>query len=125
MYRRVNDENLQKIEAAVKEQQPMIEKQLKNLQPLIKAVQEKAETFAQQFDNINVTPVAFRDSIPTRQIIVNEEQSGSKNAVLKVYTVSFINGEWVIVPEWMLAAKEISVDSLQLPVIADSTVIKE
>jgi beta-lactamase regulating signal transducer with metallopeptidase domain len=121
----LNDETLQKIEAEVEKQKPMIEKQLKKLQPLIKSVQEKAETFVQQFDNINVTPVAFRDSIPTRQIIVKEEQSGSKNAIVKVYTVSLINGQWVIVPEWILAAKEIPADSLQLPAMADSTVIKE
>ncbi|MGG9963785.1 M56 family metallopeptidase [Ferruginibacter sp. SUN106] len=119
----LNDENLQKIEAAVEKQKPMIEKQLKKLQPLIKSVQEKAEVFAQQFDNMNVTPVAFRDSVPTRQIIVKEEQSGSKNAVVKVYTVSFINGQWVIVPDWILSAKEIPTDSLLLPVTADSAVI--
>ncbi|GAB2814207.1 M56 family metallopeptidase [Ferruginibacter profundus] len=121
----LNDENLQKIQAVVEKQKPMIEKQLKKLQPLIKSVQEKAEAFAQQFDDLNVTPVAFTDSIPTKQIIVKEEQSGSKNSVVKVYTVSFINGQWVIVPEWMLAAKEIPSDSLLLPVMADSAVIKE
>jgi hypothetical protein len=40
-----------------------------------------------------------------------------------VYTVSFINGEWVIIPEWMLAAKEVSADSLRTKLIDSSLLI--
>ncbi len=113
----LTDENLQKIEAAVEKQKPLIEKQLKSLEPFIKSVKVKAEEFAQQLDNINkITPVAFKEINPanTKQVIVKEEQSGSKNAVVKVYTLSLINGEWVVVPEWMLAAKEVRIDSLRI-----------
>ncbi|MEI9956771.1 MAG: M56 family metallopeptidase [Ferruginibacter sp.] len=106
----LTDDKLAKIEKEVAKQQPVIEKQLKKLQPLIKSVQDKAEAFAQQFNGPFITPVAFKENvpaIPTKQIIVKEEQSGSKNAVVKVYTISFINGQWVVVPDWILAAKEI------------------
>lgn len=108
----LTDENLKKIEAAVKKHQPEIEKQIEKLQPIIQAVQENAEVIANEIANYTVTPVAFPENIPTKQIIVREEQSGSKNTTVKVYTLSFINGEWVIVPEWMMAAKEIKADSL-------------
>jgi len=110
----LTDENLKKIETAVEKQKPLIEKQLKALEPVIKSVQEKAEKFAQQFDdNTVITPVAFKENNPanTKQVIVKEEQSGSKNAVVKVYTLKLVNGEWVVMPQWMLAAKEIPFDS--------------
>jgi beta-lactamase regulating signal transducer with metallopeptidase domain len=109
----LTDDNLKKIEPAVEKQKPLIEKHLKNLQPLIKSVQDKAEAFAQQFDNNIVTPVAFKEinATNTKQVIVKEEQSGSKNATVKVYTLSLVNGEWVVLPQWMLAAKEIPADT--------------
>ena len=118
--------NLKKIETAVEKQKPLIEKQIKNLEPFIKSVQQKAEAFAEQFDeHMKVLPVALKD-IPTKQVVVKEEQSGSKNATVKVYTLAYIDNQWVIIPEWMLAAKEVPVDSLQVPVIiADSAIITE
>jgi hypothetical protein len=46
--------------------------------------------------------------------VVREELSGSKNAMVKVYTISFTNGKWVLRPEWKLAAKETTAaDSLR------------
>jgi beta-lactamase regulating signal transducer with metallopeptidase domain len=117
----LTDDKLKEMTSAAEQQQPVIEKQLKKLDPLIKSIQEQAESFANEFgDNNNIIPVALKESVPTRKIIVKEEQSGTKDAVLKVYTVSLINGQWVIVPEWMLASKEIP-DSLQLKM--DSTAI--
>ncbi|WP_462254537.1 M56 family metallopeptidase [Ferruginibacter sp.] len=119
----LTDENLKKIQASVEKQQPIIEKQLKQLEPLIKSIQEKAVIFAEQMDENFVTPVALKENDATRQIIIKEEQSGSKNASVKVYTVSFINGEWVLIPEWMLAAKEVNPDSLQNKI--DTTLINQ
>jgi hypothetical protein len=40
-----------------------------------------------------------------------------------VYTVSFINGQWVLIPEWMLAAKEVNTDSLHNTI--DSSLVKQ
>ena len=117
------DEKLKSIEAAVQQQQPVIEKQLKKLEPLIKSIQKEAEVFTQKFDENYVMPAALKQNDATRQIIIKEEQSGSKNATVKVYTVSFINGQWVLIPEWMLAAKEVNTDSLHN--IIDSSLIKQ
>ncbi|MGC4103320.1 M56 family metallopeptidase [Ferruginibacter sp.] len=107
-----SEEKLKLITDAVEKQRPVIEKKLKELEPVIKTIQDKAAAFAEQFDGNIVTPVVLKEGIPTRQVIVKEEQSGSKNATLKVYNVSLINGQWVVVPEWMLAAREIPTDSL-------------
>jgi beta-lactamase regulating signal transducer with metallopeptidase domain len=121
----LTDENLKKIQEIVEQQQPAIEKQVEKLQPMIQAIQEKAEVMANEIaNNYLVTPVALTENTITKQIVVKEEQSGSKNATLKVYTVSFINGEWVIVPDWMLAAKEVKADSLQAD-INDTSLIKK
>jgi len=126
MIENLTDENLKKIETAVEKQRPVIEKQVEKFAPLIKSVQDKAEEFAQQFDNTLVIPAALKENTPTRQVVVKEEQSGSKNATVKVYTLAYIDNQWVIIPEWMLAAKEVPVDSLQVPVIiADSAIITE
>jgi beta-lactamase regulating signal transducer with metallopeptidase domain len=120
----LTDENLKKIEAAVEKQKPVIEKQIKNLAPLIKAVQEKAAAIAQQYDDNIAIPAGFNESTPTKQVVVKEQQSGSKNSSVKVYTLAYINNQWVIIPEWMLAAKEIPLDSsLQIPANKDSAVI--
>ena len=117
------DEKLKSIEAAVQQQQPIIEKQLKKLEPLIKSIQKEAEVFAQKFDENYVMPAALKQNDATRQIVIKEEQSGSKNATVKVYTVSFINGQWVLIPEWMLAAKEVNTDSLHTTI--DSSLVKQ
>ena len=67
-------------------------------------------------DKINpnyISAVSSKENDETKQIVVREEQSGSKNALIKVYTLSYTNGKWIIHPEWKLAAKEIPVtDSL-------------
>jgi len=116
----LTEDKLKEIVTTATKQQPIIEKQLKQLEPVIKSIQEQAASFANEFDYNTIIPVALKENVPTRQVIVKEEQSGSRDAVLKVYTVSLINGQWVIVPEWMLAAKEIP-DSLQLKL--DSTTV--
>lgn len=109
----LTEEKLQAIQAEVEKQQPLIEKQLKKLEPLIKDFQNKAEALAQDIEENFATPAAVQENNATRQIVIREEQSGSKNAVVKVYTLSFVNGKWVLQPEWKLAAKEIPVrDSL-------------
>ncbi len=122
----LTDDNLKKIETAVEKQKPLIEKQIKNLEPFIKSVQKNAEAFAEQFDeNMKVLPVALKD-IPTKQVMVKEERSGSKNATVKVYTLAFIDNQWKIIPEWMLAAKEIPVDSsIPATIATDSCEVKE
>lgn len=124
-----SDENLKKIEAVVEKQKPVIEKQIKNLAPLIKSFQQKAEAIAQEFDEtakFKAIPVALKENIPTKQVVVKEEHSGSKNATVKVYTLAFIDNEWRIIPEWMLAAKEIPVDSsIPTTITSDSCEVKE
>ena len=107
------DEKLKSIQAIVEKQQPIIEKQIKKLEPLIKAIQKKAEAFAQDMDENFATPATIQENDATRQIVIREEQSGSKNAVVKVFTLSFVNGKWVLQPQWKLTAKEIMIkDSL-------------
>lgn len=119
----LTDEKLKEIQAAVEKQQPLIEQKIKELEPLIKSIEEKAINFAEVAEEILATPVALKETITTKQIIVQEEESGSKNATLKVYTISFIDGEWVLMPEWMLTAKEINSDSLQNKI--DTSLIKQ
>ncbi len=109
------EENLSKISAAVEKQQPLIEKKLEQLQPLIKEIETRANKLAEDMDPNFITPVAMQENDAAKQIVVREEQSGSKNAVLKVYNVIFKDGKWILQPQWRLAAKEMTAaDSLRL-----------
>jgi bla regulator protein blaR1 len=109
------EENLNKISAAVEKQQPLIEKKLEQLQPLIKEITTRANKLAEGIEQNFVTPVAILENDAAKQIVVREEQSGSKNAVLKVYNVIFKDGKWILQPQWKLTAKEITAaDSLRL-----------
>lgn len=102
----------------MEKQKPVIEKKLKSLEPLIKEIQKKTESFIskQVEENPVVTgfaiPVASKENDAARQIIIKEESSGSTNASVKVFYLAFENGQWVLRPEWMLTTKEVSADSL-------------
>ena len=109
---KLTDEKLKDLQAAVEKQEPEINKQITTLAPLIKAVETKAAAIADEMNTNYVIPAATEENDATRQIVVREEQSGSKNAMVKVYTLSFSKGKWVLRPEWKLAAKE-SADSLR------------
>ena len=57
-------------------------------------------------------PAAAKENDADREIIIQEESSGSKNNSVQVYHLSFKNGQWVIQPQWMATAKEMHYDSL-------------
>jgi len=63
-----------------------------------------------QLDIATVIPVSIKENDAARQIIIKEESSGSSS--VKVYYLSFENGQWVLQPEWIVTAKEIMIDSL-------------
>ncbi len=112
----LKQETAGKIAAAVLEQEPLIEKKIKQAAPLIQDIKLKAEKLAAEFAGDNIlTPVSLTENDAAKQIVIREEESGSKNAVLKVYNVIFKDGKWIIQPQWKLAAKEINpADSLLL-----------
>ena len=62
----------------------------------------------------SVIPVSINENDAARQIIIKEESSGSSS--VKVYYLSFENGQWILQPEWILTAKEIILDSLSVKI---------
>jgi len=105
------DKELEILAGEVEKQRPMIEKQIKTLEPVIRSVQEQTTSItAKQPEPDFAMPVAIQENDEARQIIVKEESSGS--ASVKVYYLGFENGQWVLKPEWSLSAKEISADSV-------------
>lgn len=103
----------EKIAAAAMKHQPEIDNHLLELAPLIKSIEDNAAAVAENAQQYIVTPVALTENDATRQIIVKEEQSGSKNASVKVYEMRFENGQWIIQPEWMASMKGKIADSLR------------
>ena len=104
-----DDRKLQALVDETEKQKPALEKQLKDMEPLIRSIQSQAQAISEDaLAQIKIQPVSFNENTTgnTRQIIVREEQSGSKAAVIKVYRLVNINGEWVMEPEWMLSARE-------------------
>lgn len=55
-------------------------------------------------------PATTKENDAARQIIVKEEGSGG--TTVKVYYLSFINGKWILQPQWIITSKEINKDSL-------------
>ncbi len=104
---KLTEDKLKNIAAIVTKQQPVIEKQIKKLAPLIKAIEDNAAAMAEDMADNIIYPVSIQENDAGRQIIISEEQSGSKNATVKLYTLSFVNGKWVLQPQWKLAAKEL------------------
>jgi bla regulator protein blaR1 len=75
---------------------------------------KKAETntINNEIENILIDddftmPAAVLQNDATKQVIIQEEQSGSRTATVKVYEVKFVNGEWIIQPKLKATAKEI------------------
>jgi beta-lactamase regulating signal transducer with metallopeptidase domain len=120
-------EKMSAIEAMIKKQQPLIEKQIKKIQPLLNKVIKEAKIlqpiYEEPADESGIfIPATMQESENIKQIVIREEESGSKNAVIKVYTAVLLNGKWVLQPQWKLAGKEIpSIDSVSL--LPDSSLI--
>lgn len=77
-----------------------------------KSVLQKVENLTNSTEVESAMPVASKENDAARQIIIKEESSGS--ASVKVYYLSFENDKWILKPEWILTAKEISADSLSI-----------
>ncbi len=58
--------------------------------------------------------VAFNTGELEKQVIIEEQTSGSKNKTLTVYTLSFTNGQWQLKPGWIASSKNILVDTNQI-----------
>lgn len=98
-------------------QKALIEKLIKKSEAEINNSQQQAEIVSKQIEENSIAaglamPVATKENDAAKQIIIQEESSGSNNASLKVYYLSFENGQWILTPEWILSAKEIPADSL-------------
>lgn len=93
-------------------QKPVLKQEPKRSEKVINSIQLQTEELRSKQLNENlVIPVAIKENDVAKQIIIQEECSGSSNSSVKVYYLSFENGQWVLTPEWILSAKEIN-DSL-------------
>ncbi len=80
--------------------------------PKAAATNQAKSSITEPEETIFAKPVTIKENDATRQIIIKEEGSGS--ASVKVYYLTFEDGQWILQPEWVLTAKEILTDSLSL-----------
>ncbi|MEP6675917.1 MAG: M56 family metallopeptidase [Ferruginibacter sp.] len=59
-----------------------------------------------------LTAAGFSENMFSKQVILQEETSGTKSTSLKVYNLVFENGEWILKPDWMATSHIVSLDSL-------------
>ena len=90
--------------------EPVIVSQIKKKETESKALQQITEEITKQVEQNFAIPVSIKETDDARQIIIKEESSGSTS--VKVYYLSFENGQWILQPEWIVTAKEIMLDSL-------------
>jgi hypothetical protein len=88
--------------------------------PKATATNQAKSSITEPEETIFAKPVSIKENDATRQIIIKEEGSGT--ASVKVYYLTFEDGQWILQPQWVLAAKEILTDSLSLKV--DSSKIR-
>lgn len=88
-------------------------KKLQELQPLVEELKKEAEALAaKQAELTFAMPVTTTEADGSKQVIIQEESSGSRSATVKTYSLRFENGQWVLEPVWSLSAKDIPEDSL-------------
>jgi len=102
------------VQNEAKNQPPAIGKKVKELQPLINNIEKETEAIVakQQAEKYYAFPVTVTENDAARQIIIQEENSGSKSASVKTYSLRFENGQWILEPVWSISAKEIPEDSI-------------
>lgn len=109
------DEIQAQAKAQAEKQIPVIEEnKIKEQQHLARNIEKETEEIVarQPSEKYLVTPVAVMQNDAARQIIIQEEHSGSKTASVKTYSLRFENGQWIVEPVWSISAKEISEDSI-------------
>ena len=92
----------------VEKQASRIEKLNSKLQTLTSIAELKAGEMDEWMNRNLIKPVSVNENDASRDIIVNEESSGT--ATVKVFHLSFENGKWILKPKWKLTAKEINND---------------
>ncbi len=75
--------------------------------------QESKVLAERQVELINAMPVAVTEADGAKQIIIQEESSGStKSASVKTYVLRFDHGQWILEPVWTLSTRQVPEDSL-------------
>lgn len=90
----------------VKELKPAIKGKL-----VCKPAPEEVEEIATQPEPAFAKPISTQENDAAKQIIITEEGSGGATSV-KSYNLTFVDGKWILQPEWIVTAKEIMIDSL-------------
>lgn len=99
--------------AEVDKQISVAEKKSEELQSVIDELGKEAEALAaKQAELTYVMPITSTETDGDKQIIIQEESSGSRSATVKTYTLRYENGQWILEPVWSLSAKDIPEDSL-------------
>ncbi len=94
--------NVKKIAAAKESSLTLKTEVAAAIQPRLSEIPVTAE------DMLNV---AFNNSELEREVIIEEQISGSKSKSLKVYILSFKNGQWVITPKWLATSQRVLIDT--------------
>jgi len=103
---------IQEIRRSLEKQQPLIEKQVREMQPLIRTLEKNVEKLAERYKEMNLYPVGYTEpQSETREVIIKEEATGNNASAVKVYSMIMKDGKWIIVPQWMATAKKTGDDS--------------
>ena len=90
---------------------PHIIKQVKKLQPLILSIKHKSVEIEKETTYNFAQAAASSENDATSQIIISEETSGSGSKSVKMYYLSFENGQWVLKPGWKAIAKKLKINT--------------
>jgi len=100
------------VEASPENIEPVTDQKNKiNTAPLVcKPAPEDAEETITKPEVYYAKPITTQENDVAKQIIITEEGSGSSS--VKSFYLTFVNGKWVLQPEWIITANEMLADSL-------------
>lgn len=100
-----------KLSSIMQKEEPVIRKKLKKMEPMLKKIRKDAARISKHLEENYALPASLEENDATKEIVIHEEVSGSINQSVRVYTLLFLHGEWVLKPEWKISSGETPVDT--------------
>ena len=102
-------EFMEKAEQVINNKMPAIERKMQELKPLLRKLEKRALELSETAFANQVIPVALKElDTLAREVWIQEEVSGQKAKAVKAYRMIFVNGQWVMVPQWIATAREVA-----------------
>jgi beta-lactamase regulating signal transducer with metallopeptidase domain len=116
------EEVAERYATAVLEQQAITPEMEEQVGQLVEMALHQSQTIADSIANLAemLQPVSYNDADLEKDVIIEEQEAGSDTKVMRVYTMKFKNGQWILLPKWKATAQKVEIDMDSLRLVKDS-----